>query len=90
MAVHSFQVTLGASATPLLPAGSVQRARTVVFQNNTADAMTVGGPEVTSSIGVHLAGGGSLFIPYLLGGTELSAWYVSGTTSDKLDVTYIE
>jgi hypothetical protein len=89
-AVHSIQVTIGASATPIISSGSIP-VNWVIFQDNATHARSIGDSTVTSTKGVAMSANGLFFTPRAPPNgftTNLSGWYVSGTTRDVLDVTY--
>ena len=93
VAVHSFQVTIGAGTTQVW--GTQLLARQIFFQNNAAHTMRIGDVTVSSSKGVLLAvgpPGGSLTVGVNVGGgdIDLSTFWVNGTNGDVLDVSYVQ
>lgn len=94
MAIHTLQVTLGASATPLTTTDTF--ARWVVIQNNAANSMRVGDSTVTSTKGILLASGspgGSVTLPeeHTPSTTyDLSQIYILGTNTQLADVLWAD
>lgn len=84
--VHTLQVTLTGSAQQITTNNTVVYALT--FQNNAAAVMRVGDSTVTASKGYSLAATGGTLTVTLFQPTQLSKWYVIGTTTQLLDVTY--
>lgn len=93
-AMHTIQVTIGAGTTQVVSAGSVPFVREVFFQNNATHVMRVGDSTTTSSKGVVLLsgpGGGSLNIgPFTDARIDLSTFFVNGTNTDVLDVSWVD
>ena len=88
MAIHSFQVTLGAGATEVTT--NILYAASLTFQNNATHVMRVGGSNVSATLGYSLAVGAS-FTPMAgatTSDTPLIKWWVFGTAADVLDVIY--
>lgn len=87
--VRTLQVTIGASATPIIASGDISY-KWIVFQNNAAHTFRVGDLNVSASRGIQLLAGGSYtqqpFSPPLSG--SMAAWYVFGTAGDVVDIIY--
>lgn len=89
---YTLNVTIGASATPVIANGNVY-CKAVVFQNNTAsDTEWIGDANVSSSgngQGIKLTAGASYYEgPWPSPSTvNLAGWYVAGTQNDVLNVT---
>ena len=90
MSVKTLQVTLTGSAQPI--SASIIKCKWATFQNNAAAVMRVGDANVTASRGYSLAiSGGTFNVPVATAstfGTDLSQWYVIGTSTQLLDVVY--
>jgi len=83
--VHTLQVTLTGSAQKIT-ANNID-AYALTFQNNAAGAMRVGDSTVTTTKGYALAASSTWNVP-LTKPTQLSSFYVIGTATQLLDVTY--
>jgi hypothetical protein len=84
--VHTLQVTLTGSAQKITANNVV--AYSLNFQNNAAAVMRVGDSTVTASKGHSLAASGGNWDVPLMAPTQLSSFYVIGTSTQLLDVTY--
>lgn len=89
----SFQVILGAAATPLITAGAPnQYASWLVVQNNAGASVTMGGPTVTATNGVVISSGspggsvtGAFEFPR---GACLNNIYLFGTAGNAINIVY--
>lgn len=86
MSARTLQVTLTGSAQQITT-GNIN-SFALSFQNNAAAVMRVGDSTVTSSKGRSLAATGGAWDVPLTAPTQLSSWYVIGTATQVLDVTY--
>lgn len=89
--VHTFQVTIGASATQVTTGTAYVRA--IYFQNNAAHSMRIGDANVSATRGALLSSGspgGSFNVgPAYDSSIDVSSFWVSGTQNDVLDVIWI-
>lgn len=91
MPVSSIQVTITAAANVQISTVSTP-VRQVMFQNNGANPMRVGGRETSATVGAKLlsASVGSLNAgAFSAANTNLSEWFVAGTNGDVVDVVFI-
>ena len=87
----SFQVTLGATATPLVASTVPPKyASWLVVQDNAGAGVRMGGPTVTASLGISIGtGGGSVTGEFSFPrGTCLNNIYLFGTNGNVIDITY--
>ena len=87
----SFQLTLGAAATPLIAAGlPTKYASWLVVQDTAGHAVNMGGPTVTSTTGIALSvGGGSVTGTFNFPrGACLNNIFLFGTAADVINITY--
>jgi len=92
MAIHTMQVTIGASATQISTFSiPVQQ---VIFQNNQTHTMRIGDNLTSSTRGGLLASGapgGSLNVGALtFNKCDLQQFFVAGTQNDVLDVIWVD
>ena len=89
--IKNLNVTIGASVTPFIAAGSI-RCNWVTFVNNSAHPMAWGGPDTavgTPGVGQPLAVGAANYQNRAyVAQTNLAYLYVAGTQNDVLNVTY--
>lgn len=87
--VRTLQVTLTASATPVIASGDVY-FKWVVFQNNATHTIHIGDSLVSATRGIQLLAAGSYtqqpFSPPITG--NLNGWFIFGTSGDVIDIVY--
>jgi hypothetical protein len=91
MALFTIQVIIPTGGGPVQISTSTTPFRVIVFQNNSAGTMRIGGPNVSSTEGYLLAAtGGALSVrsgtPGYCG--YPSDWWVVGTATQVLDVFF--
>jgi hypothetical protein len=87
----NFQITLGASATPLIAAGLPPKyASWLVVQDNAGAALRMGGSTVSATSGVAIStGGGSVTGQFNFPrGCCLNNVYLAGTAGNVIDICY--
>lgn len=92
-APNTFQVTIGAAATPI--SATAMKCSAWIIQNNAAHNIRFGDSSVTTTKGTALASGspgGSYTSTASMSGSQpvpddLSQWYIAGTQNDVIDIT---
>ena len=89
------QVTLGATATPIVAKG-VQPAnslpfQTLVIQNNSANSCRIGDSSVSATRGILLSPSGSVTLaPALEYTSDVYEFYIFGTSGSVIDIMLLD
>lgn len=94
MSMQTLQVTIPASGKAQVWTNGIKPIQFLVFQNNAVDLCRVGDVNVSATRGISLApasaGDSVPFAPPIEYGTDLSEWWIFGTSGDVIDVLFIE
>jgi len=90
---HTLQVTIGAATTRVTTTDTY--ARQIIFQNNAANSMRIGDSTTSSTKGALLSSGSPGGLMNIgptptIQSLNLAEWFVNGTNTQVLDITWID